>query len=184
MGLVAKFDRLIGYLPGVDKYFDVQLVGASDEIDIAVLSSDDAMLEARPLPTGLAPVQPGDEVLLIGYPTGVQAILARTDAKFLDEISETDDLDFWTVVEKLSASGLISPLATRGIVGQVTRDAVIYDAGTTYGGSGGPVLNLQGEVVAVNTAIMEGFSGANLGLPIARILPFLQQSLELIKSRE
>ena len=184
MGLVAKFDRFIGYLPGVDKYFNVQLVAASDEIDIAVLSSDDAMLEAHPLPTALTAVQPGDEVLLIGYPTGVQAILARTDAKFLDEIGETDALGFWTVVEKLSASGLISPLATRGIVGQVTRDAVVYDAGTTYGGSGGPVLNLQGEVIAVNTSIVEGFSGANLGLPIARILPFLQQSLESIKSRE
>jgi len=184
MGLVAKFDRFIGYLPGVDKYFDVQLVGASDDIDIAVLSSKDAMLEAEPLPTGLTPVQPGDEVLLIGYPAGVQALLARTDTKFLDEISETGTLDFWTVVEKLSASGLISPLATRGIVGQVTPDAVVYDAGTTYGGSGGPVLNMQGEVIAVNTAIMEGFSGANLGLPIARIMPFLQQSLESIKSGE
>ena len=61
---------------------------------------------------------------------------------------------------------------------------MVYDAGTTYGGSGGPVLNMQGEVIAVNTSIMEGFSGANLGLPTARILPFLQQSLELMKSRE
>jgi S1-C subfamily serine protease len=184
MGLVAKFDRFIAYLPNVEKYFDVQLVGASDEIDIAVLSTDDLMVEARPLPTGLTPVQPGDEVLLIGYPAGVQAMLARSDTKFLDEIGETGTLDFWTVVEKLSASGLISPLATRGIVGQVTPNAVVYDAGTTYGGSGGPVLNMQGEVIAVNTAIMAEFSGANLGLPTARILPFLQQSLELMKSRE
>ncbi|HUV22325.1 MAG TPA: serine protease [Gammaproteobacteria bacterium] len=184
MGLVAKFDRFIGYMPGVDKYFDVQLIAASDEIDIAALSIDAAMLAARPLPTGLTPVQPGDEVLLIGYPAGVQAMLARTDTKFLDEIGESGALDFWTVVEKLSASGLLSPLATRGIVGQVTPNAVVYDAGTTYGGSGGPVLNMQGEVIAVNTAIMEGFSGANLGLPIVRIMPFLQQSLELIKSRE
>jgi len=168
----------------VEKHFDVQLVSASDEIDIAVLSTSDAMVETRPLPTGLAPVQPGDEVLLIGYPAGVQALLARTDTNFLDEIGETGSLDFWTVVEKLSASGLILPLATRGIVGQVTPDAVVYDAGTTYGGSGGPVLNMQGEVIAVNTAIMEGFSGANLGLPTARILPFLQQSLELMKSRD
>jgi len=181
MGLVAKFDRFIGYLPGVEKYFDVHLVGASDEIDIAVLSSDDAMADARPLPTGLTPVQPGDEVLLIGYPAGVQAMLARTDTTFLDEISETGALDFWTVVEKLSAAGMLSPLATRGIVGQVTPNAVVYDAGTTYGGSGGPVLNMQGEVIAVNTAIMEGFSGSNLGLPIARVMPFLQQSLEMIK---
>jgi serine protease Do len=183
MGLTPKFERFIGYFPGVEKSFDVHLVSASDEVDVAVLRCEAAPPEVRPLTTASDPAHPGDEVIVMGYPTGVRAMLARTDTKFLDEIREQGSLDFWTVVEHLSASSLITPLATRGIVGQITPDVVAYDADTTHGGSGGPVLNMRGEVVAVNMAILPEFGGSNLGVPMARILPILNQSLELINSQ-
>ena len=183
MGLIPKFERFIGYLPGVEKSFDVQLVSASDDADVAVLRCAEAPAEVRPLITGSNLAHPGDEVVVMGYPAGVRAMLARTDTKFLDEIREEGNLGFWTVVELLSASGLITPLASRGIVGQVTMDAVVYDAETTRGGSGGPVLNMRGEVIAINTAIMPEFGGSNLGVPMARILPVLNRSLEMIKSQ-
>jgi S1-C subfamily serine protease len=38
-------------------------------------------------------------------------------------------------------------------------------AETTSGGSGGPVLDTQGHVVAVNVAILPEFGGSNLGVP-------------------
>jgi S1-C subfamily serine protease len=183
MGLAPKFERFIGYLPGVEESFDVQLVIASDEADVAVLRCDKAPSDVRPLVTGSNPALPGDEVIVMGYPTGIRAMLARTDTKFLDEIREADNLDFWAVVERLSASSLITPIASRGIVGQVTADAVVYDAETTRGGSGGPVLNMRGEVIAINTAIFPEFGGSNLGIPMARIMPVLNRSLELIKSQ-
>ena len=41
----------------------------------------------------------------------------------------------------------------------------MYDAGTTHGGSGGPVLGLDGRVYAVNAAILPDFEGSNLGVP-------------------
>ena len=183
MGLAPNFERFIGYLPGVEESFDVQLVIASDEADVAVLRYDKAPSDVRPLVTGSNPVHPGDEVIVMGYPTGIRAMLARTDTKFLDEIREADNLDFWAVVERLSASSLITPIASRGIVGQVTADVVVYDAETTRGGSGGPVLNMHGEVIAINTAIFPEFGGSNLGIPMARIMPVLNRSLELIKSQ-
>ncbi len=49
---------------------------------------------------------------------------------------------------------------------QLTDRFVVYDAETTSGGSGGPVLNLAGEVVAVNSAILPEFGGSNLGVPV------------------
>jgi S1-C subfamily serine protease len=70
------------------------------------------------------------------------------------------------VAERLSEAGFIRPLASRGIVGQRSAETVVYDAETTYGGSGGPVLDVEGQVVAVNTAIIPGYGGSNFGIPI------------------
>jgi len=40
------------------------------------------------------------------------------------------------------------------------------DAETTHGGSGGPVLDINGEAVAINTAIIPEYGGSNFGLPV------------------
>ena len=44
--------------------------------------------------------------------------------------------------------------------------AVVYDAETTTGGSGGPVLDSAGQVIAVNAAILPEFGGSNIGVPV------------------
>lgn len=85
-------------------------------------------------------------------------------------------MDFWGVARELARAELIRPLATRGIVGQVTGEAIAYDAETTSGGSGGPVLSMSGEVVAVNMAIIPGFGGSNLGVPARHAREFIDRS--------
>ena len=182
MGLAPRLDRFIGYLPGVTKPFVVELLNSSEEVDVAILRGHIPVQEDRRLAISTTPANPGDEVIVMGYPTGIRAMLARTNTGFLDSISTEGSLHFWEVVERLSASGLITPIATRGIVGQVSADAVVYDASTTRGGSGGPVLNLQGEVVAINTAFLREFGGSNIGLPVVLIEPVLSRSLELLES--
>ncbi len=51
----------------------------------------------------------------------------------------------------------------------------MYDAETTSGGSGGPVLSLDGRVVAVNAAILPEFGGSNLGVPVARVHALIER---------
>jgi S1-C subfamily serine protease len=41
----------------------------------------------------------------------------------------------------------------------------VYDAQTTSGGSGGPVIDLEGKVVGVNFAVLNGFAGASFAVP-------------------
>ena len=167
-GLVPVARRFVGYLAGIKQSFDVELVVASDDADVAVLRCSGVTDLAKPLTLSETTPQPGDEVIVMGYPTGIRALLARADEDFVNKIMSEGQPDFWNVVRRLSETGRIAPLATRGIVGQVTAAAVVYDAETTSGGSGGPVIGLNGEVVAVNTAILPEFGGSNLGVPVKR----------------
>lgn len=105
----------------------------------------------------------------MGYPTGLRSMLAQTGDTFLAALQEDEDLDFWAVAERLSKSEFIRPLSSRGIVGQITTNTVVYDADTTHGGSGGPVLDINGEVVAVNTAIIPEYGGSNFGVPVEQV---------------
>ncbi len=160
--------RFVGYLPGVDAPFDVVTVEVSDSVDLAVLRCSGPVRTVPPLQLAERRARAGDEVLVLGYPLGIQAMLARAEASVVRDLEGAGDLTFWTVAERLSLAGQITPLASRGIVGQVTSSTVVYDAETTHGGSGGPVLTLAGEVVAVNSAILPDFSGSNLGVPADR----------------
>jgi serine protease Do len=165
MGLRPVMRRLLGYVAGPGVAFEVKLLGVSESADLAVLQCEEAARLRPPLRLAARPPRAGDEVLLLGYPTGIRALLARAGERFVETLGSRPDLDFWAIARELGRAGLITPLASRGIVGQVTAEAIVYDAETTQGGSGGPVLNLGGEVVAVNRAILPEFGGSNLGVP-------------------
>lgn len=175
-GLLPVMMRFIGFLPEVDQPFGVDLVLASSQADLAVLACTEVPGQVTPL--GLATKQPaaGDEVIVLGYPTGIRALLARADEAFVRELSAGTEMDFWTVARRLSVAGHIAPLASRGIVAQTTPTAVVYDAETTRGGSGGPVLDLDGRVVAVTSAVVPEFGGSNLGVPARQGASLLMQA--------
>ena len=82
-------------------------------------------------------------------------------------------MDFWDLAGHLARGGYVAPLATMGSIGQITAGAIVYDAETTHGGSGGPVLALDGAVVALNAAVLPEFGGSNLGVPIQRLRELL-----------
>jgi S1-C subfamily serine protease len=168
--------RLIGYLPDVEGPFDVELVSASDTADVALLRCQAAARAVPPLTLGETPPRPGDEVVVLGYPTGMRALVARAGRGLSEELFAGGGIDFWELARALSARHLIGPLATQGIVGQVTDETIVYDAETTHGGSGGPVLALDGKVVAVNAAILAEFGGSNLGVPASEARRLIETS--------
>lgn len=166
--------RLVGYAPGIAAPFELRVAALSATSDLAVLLSH-ALGRASPvLPLREASPSPGEEILVLGYPAGIDAVLARSSAPFADSLVRSG-ADFWAIARRLSEVGLVRPLASRGIVGQVTRASVVYDAATTRGGSGGPVLDLDGRVVAVTVAVMTDFGGSNLGVPIEEVHKLLAE---------
>ena len=166
-GFDGRMTRFVGYLPGVAESVDLDQVAASDEADLALLCCVGTS-EADYLPLAEGSPEPGESVLVIGFPLGIRALMARTNPEFLEGLRDIGVTDFWEVAERMSQAGHVTPLASRGIVGQVTTQNVVYDAETTSGGSGGPVLSLDGQVVAINAAILPEFGGSNLGVPAAR----------------
>jgi S1-C subfamily serine protease len=74
----------------------------------------------------------------------------------------------------LAQRKLIRPLVTQGHVGDVLADKIVYDAQTTSGGSGGPLLNREGSVIGVTFAVVKGFGGSNFGVPIRFASPLLK----------
>ncbi len=173
-GIQPVFERFIGYLPGMTQPFEVVLEALSDTADLAILTCSDIRGQVVHIPLSKQSPTPGDEVYVLGYPTGLRALVARSSPGFIDRI-EREKLDFWSIAGALAENSLMQPLVSRGIVGQVSMDAVAYDADTARGGSGGPVLNSKGELVAVNAAILPEYGGSNLGVPLARVNQLMAQ---------
>lgn len=174
-GLVPVMTRFIAYIPGLSDAVPVELVRSSETADIALLRQTDEVFQTKGLRLAGAPPAPGDEIILMGYPTGLRSMLAQAGKSFVEALRETGETGFWSVAERLALAGRIMPLASRGIVGGVSRETIAYDAETTHGGSGGPVLDVYGNVVAVNTAILPEYGGSNLGVPVAKVRELLDQ---------
>ena len=107
----------------------------------------------------------GQRAIVLGYPTGINAVLAKADAEVAEEIASKAK-DLTGLIAELARRGMISPVATQGALNDVQDKKLVYDASTTSGGSGGPVFGVAGTVIGVNFAILREFGGSNFGVPI------------------
>jgi serine protease Do len=176
-GVVPVMLKFVAYLPDQPEPLPLSLVTASDGADLAVLQVETGGGIVPGLELATRTPASGDAVIVMGYPTGLRSMLAQSGADFIKKLQEDNNTDFWSVAASLAREGYIAPLASRGIVGQVTPATIVYDAETTYGGSGGPVLDINGKVVAVNTAIFPEYGGSNLGVPVSQVQMLLQTAL-------
>ena len=124
----------------------------------------------------------GEPVVLIGYPTGVEGILARAGSDVVQRIAG-DTQDIGQIMSQLASQHLIRPITTQGHIGDVLKDKIVYDAATTSGGSGGPLFNQNGKVIGINFAIIKDFGGSNLAVP-AKYASDLLNDQEKARNRE
>ena len=156
------------FLPGIETAFSAVRLRIDPEVDLAILKIDLDEEVFESLKFGSVTPSIGEEVLVMGYPLGISGMLARAGPGFLKNLDDEKELSAFDVVDRLAKHRFIKPLASRGIVSQLSDQFIAYDAETTIGGSGGPVFSLDGKVIAVNTAIMKEFGGSNLGIPAAQ----------------
>lgn len=143
---------------GVEKEWMASAVGSDPALDLALLK----LRAGGPFPAlelaGDAPLKVGDFVMAVGYPFGFKQTVT---------------------------SGIISALkASLTVEGRRYENLIQTDAAINHGNSGGPLLNLKGEVVGLNTAIASPtgvFSGMGFAVPASEIRKVLG---DLIAGRE
>src|SRR5215468_1750780 len=160
--------EMTAYFPGISHGVPVASQKISPEADLAVVAGNISGLKLKLLAIDDSPkaAVSGQPVVLIGYPTGVDAILARTSEDAMRSIAANTKGDPKSLMTELAHRNLIRPVNTQGHIGDVLADKIIYDAQTTSGGSGGPLFNAAGKVIAVNVAMLRDFGGSNFAIPV------------------
>ena len=120
------------------RQFTAKLVGTDPGTDIAVLQIPAQGLSALKLGDSDR-MQVGDYVIAIGNPFGIGQTVT---------------------------SGIVSALGRSGLSVEGYEDFIQTDASINPGNSGGALVNLRGELVGINSAII-GPSGGNVGIGFA-----------------
>ena len=168
-GLEPVTAEMAAYFPGIPHGIAISTEKISSAADVAVVKGN--LSELRIKQVALADSRrsaiSGGPIVLLGYPTALDAILARAGAETLQSIATASKGDPKQVMEELARHHLIRPVVTQGHIGDVLPDKIIYDAQTTSGGSGGPLFNNEGKVIGINFAMVREFGGSNFAIPVA-----------------
>ena len=121
-----------------DRTFTAKVVGSDEGADIALLQAKQPNLVAMPMGDSTH-LEVGDFVVAIGNPFGLQHTVT---------------------------AGIVSALGRSGINPDGYEDFIQTDASINPGNSGGALVNLRGELVGINSAILSG-NGGNIGIGFA-----------------
>jgi len=173
-GATPRLEKLVAYFPGSPAPVTLAQAALSSDGDLAIVRMSNAPFQPQPLPLATTPPNPGELVAVVGYPMGVLGMMAKAPTPvYVRLASRHDDQG---AASELAALSLIRPSATCGHLGDVVGDKLIYDAPTAHGASGGPVFNSRGEVIGVNAAYIDGFSGGTLGVSSQALKPLIEQA--------
>ncbi len=120
------------------RQLEATLIGSDADSDLAVLKVDSSNLTALPIGDSDS-LEVGDYVLAIGNPFGLGGTVT---------------------------SGIVSAKGRSGLNIENYEDFIQTDASINRGNSGGALINLQGELIGINTAIL-GPSGGSVGIGFA-----------------
>ena len=150
--VIAKADNITVNLQD-GRQFAAEVVGLDPESDVAVLEIPAENLRELPFADS-DQLRVGDFVVAIGNPFGLGQTVT---------------------------SGIVSALGRSGLGIEGYEDFIQTDASINPGNSGGALVNLRGELVGINTAILSQ-SGGNIGIgfaiPINMVGAIMNQLIE------
>jgi serine protease Do len=151
--VVEGAQKIIVKLPG-GREFEAKVVGQDSRTDIAIIRID----AKESLPTAILgnsdKIEVGEWVMAVGNPFGL---------------------------DNSVTSGIVSAKG-RHIGAGPYDDFIQTDASVNPGSSGGPLVNLRGEVVGINAAIVSQ-TGANIGIGFAIPINLVKEILPQLKEK-
>ncbi|RLE22688.1 MAG: hypothetical protein DRJ08_03765 [Acidobacteria bacterium] len=146
--VVKNADKVKVTLENDDKKYDAKIIGTDPEIDIALLKIDAKNLPVAHLGDSDA-LKVGEWVTAIGNPLGYSHSVT---------------------------AGIVSGKGRRLSTGM--ESFIQTDAAINFGNSGGPLVNMSGEVVGINTAISAQGQNIGFAVPINMVKDVFQQLKE------
>jgi S1-C subfamily serine protease len=122
-----------------------RVVGSDQQLDLAIVRVDASGLPVAPLGTS-AGLRPGQLVVAIGSPLGT----------FTDSVTSGI----------LSATGRSLQVGGRGQPRERLTNLLQTDAAINEGNSGGPLLDVGGQVIGINVAVATSAQGIGFAVPI------------------
>lgn len=169
-GLRPRLKELYAYFPKVTQPLRLTPVELAPVNDVALCSFQLSDLEPEAVP--VLPLEETDDgvmsgqpVVLMGYPAGLEGLLAKMDDQQRVGLALNRRTSLRAVLNELALRGLIRPLNTQGSIGDLTASRIVHSAATSDGGSGGPIFGASGRVIGINQAVLDD-SPAKFGVPI------------------
>lgn len=166
-GMRPVFLLLRAFFQERDEAVPIEVLRVDATLDIALVRTVGWVPSAEPLPLypESEPLEDGQPVILMGYPTGLEAMLAKLETPERVALEAGGAYNYATV-EYLARTHQLRPSITGGFLWEALPNTLVYDARTTGGGSGGPLLDRYGRVLGVNEAYLPDFQGGNYAVPI------------------
>jgi S1-C subfamily serine protease len=124
------------------------VLGSDPYADLAVLSIDAPQSEYRPLEiVSSSTLEVGDPVIAVGNPYGLAGSMTTGIASALGRTITEDMTGGYPIADVIQTSAPINP-----------------------GNSGGPLLNYEGQVIGITTAIVTDSQGLGFAIPSSTIL--------------
>jgi len=177
-GAVPRLEKLLAFFPGQRQplALSVKRTSASDDVAVCKLQTVPADIPALLLDSRAGATEIGKAVVMMGYPTGPNRLLALLPEAEATGVQNKYGGSLFTLLDQLARRKLIRPLTTQGHITDLYRNRIVFDASTSAGSSGTPMLGESGQVIGITFAVLVDDRASNFAVPIAAGINALQQA--------
>src|SRR6266404_3633982 len=163
-----RLKKLAAFFPGHSQAMALQFRISSQKADLPVCSLESKDIPANipilPLDKDADSIAVGKSVVMMGYPSGPDRLLALLDDSEARSVQQKYGSSLESLLDYLATRNRIQPLTTQGHITDLDTRRIVYDARTAEGGSGAPLFGQSGRVIGINFAVFTENTASNFAV--------------------